>query len=85
MRCLDIDYNAFKASFFSVKNENSEFYTDCMRRNDFAKQQIHNYSREFEEYLKRRERMRLVRKNRLMEGKKVERSYTLEMSAKDYS
>jgi hypothetical protein len=56
MSCLDLDYNSFKTVFFQSKNQKDELFREMLQRNAFVYRQISLYSREFEEYLRRREK-----------------------------
>lgn len=56
MSCLDLDYNSFKSIYFQTKNQKDELFKEMLQRNNLVYRQISLYSKEFEDYLKRREK-----------------------------
>ncbi len=56
MSCLDIDYNSFKGGYYLAKNQKNDLFKDMFFRNSQIYRLINIYSREFEDYLKRKDR-----------------------------
>lgn len=54
LSCLDIDYNFFKADYFLARSQKEELTTTFLDRNSMILKTIANYSRRFQEYLKRK-------------------------------
>lgn len=63
LSCLDVDYNSFKTAFFQSRNQKNELFAEIFDRNHLVLREIANYSKLFQEYLRRREKG-LARRNR---------------------
>ena len=59
IECAGIDFSYFKSSFFQVKNQPEEFYETYLQRNKTIGVLIKTYSKDFNEYLKRKEKRKM--------------------------
>lgn len=64
--CGDLDYNNFKTSYFRSRNQQDEFFQEYYERNQLIMKEITIYSRQFSEYLKRKEKKSMLGKNIFM-------------------
>ena len=62
---LDIDFQSYKQTFFSCKNNNSEIFQDCLERNAYIAKEMGRYSSSFREYLLRKKNRNFISNNDL--------------------
>lgn len=57
MKGLELDYGHYRSSFFDIKN-NFDVYNEYVKRNKEIKSNIQLYSKNFKEYLSKKEKRR---------------------------
>lgn len=55
LACLDVEYHEFKQLFFRSRDSRNELYDDCFERNSFIYKEILRYSKQFSEFLEKRD------------------------------
>lgn len=58
---LDLDYSAFRATFFQSKNSYDNLYEECLLRNRVLSEQIIAFSRDFKEYMAKKNKRRMMK------------------------